>query len=1594
LKYQKIVFKSGPRRIGMAARLILICFALIVPISALAQNYGCLGGETNVGPIYCPDGDSSIPIDDPVDWMTVIYIAGDSDGTPGYFSILVFPNYVADGITQARSATLTMGTNSFFVTEDGIDNTFHFDPTTLNFPASGGTLGVIVMSAVSEESISVNVTSGTNWLSVAAIEWQGAEGDNLLYIAAQPNVSNDGPTQPRSGTIQINNEVYTVSQDGTAPADTSSQPYKGDGCQCSCPDPSVGDPIRLGIGNLFEKVTDYTTAGANALEFTRYYNSLGDSNTHAAALGGDWRSTYDRYLRIGAVITAERPDGQELIFTMNGGTAWTSDSDVDFLLVPLGLPSGSVLTLTNSDDSVETYSQTGVLTSIQQRDGYTQTMQYNGYGQLISVIDSFGRGISFTYEGYRLQSVTTPSGLVLTYGYNSSGAIPGVLDRLASVTYSTAPPTSQTYIYENPNLPFALTGIIDENGNRFATFTYDSSGRATSSQHARGADLTTVSYNDTDGSRTVTNVLGLVTVYKFTTLQGVPKVTEIDRLATASVPAATRTQTYDANGYLARISDWNTNLTIATNDYRGLPLAINQAVGTAQARIITNAFLSNFHLPLQNAGPRELLNFTYDSNGNMLTLTERDTSTGMVPYSTAGQTRTWTYTYDSLGHVLTSTGPRMDVIATTTYTYDATNNLSTITDALGHVTQITNYSGSGLPLTIIDPNNVTATLAYDARDRLLSRMVQAASGNATTAFGYDTVGDITSITLPDGSEFNYQYDAAHRLQSVSNLLGDSVSYTLDAAGNIIQQTTGNAQADIVRSQSAVFDQLSRMLQQIGAYSETTTYGYDSDGNRTSFTDGLTNTTLRAFDALSRLVASIDPLNNTTGYGYDPQDNVVSVTDPRSLVTSYVYDGFRRVIQEASPDKGTTVYILDKAGNRISQTDARGVVTLRTFDSLNRVTSETYPASPGENITYTYDATSGGNKGIGRLTGYTDETGSTTLTYNERGDVISTTRLIGGHSYTTAYGYDLADHVTSITYPSGDIINYTRDSQGRIASVSYLAGGSGAPSSLAANVTYMPFGPVSRLLYGNGLARTQDYDLDYRLDGIQTSASGANVQNLSLGYDAVNDITSITDNLISPNSQTFRYDEDYRLTQALGVYGYLGYTYDPDANRLTSTTGNVTQTYNYSPAANMLQSTVASGVTRNLAYTLNGNLSSDNRGTTSTLVFNYGNRNRYNALYSGAATVATYQHNALGERLVKTAGTTTTHYHYDQRHHLIAETQPGGALIREYVWLDDMPLAQIEGNGAVYYIHPDQLNSPQKMTDATQTIVWGNEQQPFGETVPPSLTSVGYTASKQFQMTINGGPNYNYIVQATTSLTPANWVSLTTNGAPFTFTDTTTSTDGTRFYRVIAMSSSTNTIGVTQNLRFPGQYFDAESGLNYNMMRDYDPTLGRYIQNDPIGGNNGHNVYAYVKSNPMNFTDRQGLNPERSIENYNQLNTDANYYYTKYSEMPDYKGLDPWTFIRADSRYYFYEHNSQEFEFNGQCYSGGEVNYYVVGMALERFGYSQYDWFLAEAWNWEVHNGQFASLGELYWINQGRQMYRQRQMQHEEQALGWPPWDDY
>jgi hypothetical protein len=175
-------------------------------------------------------------------------------------------------------------------------------------------------------------------------------------------------------------------------------------------DSGAGDPITVGTGNLFEKVTDYTTAGQNPLSFTRYYNSMAGATgfvTDAVTLGTNWRSNFDRYIQT-STYYAERPDGQTLHFTTASGGGFAFDSDVDITLTQSGSGSGSTWTLKDHNDTVETYTTNaagiGVLQSIATRNGYTQTLSYTaatdcpGGSLLCSVTDSYGRSLNFTYN--------------------------------------------------------------------------------------------------------------------------------------------------------------------------------------------------------------------------------------------------------------------------------------------------------------------------------------------------------------------------------------------------------------------------------------------------------------------------------------------------------------------------------------------------------------------------------------------------------------------------------------------------------------------------------------------------------------------------------------------------------------------------------------------------------------------------------------------------------------------------------------------------------------------------------------------------------------------------------------------------------------------------------------------------------------------------------------------------------------------------------------------------------------------------------------------------------------------------------------------
>ncbi|MEJ2406908.1 MAG: RHS repeat protein, partial [Candidatus Thiodiazotropha sp.] len=523
---------------------------------------------------------------------------------------------------------------------------------------------------------------------------------------------------------------------------------------------------------------------------------------------------------------------------------------------------------------------------------------------------------------------------------------------------------------------------------------------------------------------------------------------------------------------------------------------------------------------------------------------------GLLVVTTAQATeRTVSYTYNDLGLVTSLDGPRTDVADVTTYDYDSQGNRIRITNALGHTTQITAYDAAGRPLTSVDPNGLVTNMEYDLRGRL----TRLDRGGEVTLLGYDAVGNLTSVTRPDGSAMQMHYDAANRLVGVEDADGNRIQYTLDAMGNRTRVEVQDATGQLVKLQRSVFDELSRLLQSIGASEQLTQYRYDANDNRTGLIDANGNATGYAYDALNRLVSTTDPLGGSVAYGYDAQDHLTSVTDPNGNTTTYVYDGLGNLIEQHSPDTGTTTYTHDEAGNVLSKTDAKGQTTTYQYDALNRLTHTRY--ADGSDVTYDYDTA---ENGIGRLASVSDPNGQTTWRYDPHGRVVTRTQSVPGDSVTTelttAYHYNAVGQLSGMTYPSGLQVDY-RYADGKLNAVSL----NGSP--LLSAISYQAFGPVSGWQWSNGSQSVRGYDLDGRL--IRQTLGSATRQ---LVYDADGNITGITD---PADSQSFGYDPLNRLNTAAANAYHLNWEYDANGNRLSQTTTEATTAYSIESGSNRL-----------------------------------------------------------------------------------------------------------------------------------------------------------------------------------------------------------------------------------------------------------------------------------------------------------------------------------------------------------------------------------------------------------------------------------------
>lgn len=1338
------------------------------------------------------------------------------------------------------------------------------------------------------------------------------EWTSVQYLCPEETgggVANCGTVLP--GTVSLNcGSARRSVLPGSCVITDEAVPERSD--QCSASDnksvnPSVGNPILISTGAKLYSETDYQTVD-QLVSIRRLYRSNPVGRSYSAfapssGLAGGWAFDFAYELQIDRILGSSsspsvylalvNPDGTAYDYKMGSGNV-ISPNTVDVASVYAGtqyrleflgpMPTnigdlddvstewrftdddGTVWTLKTFQSPVTGKFLTAKPIKKLTRGGYAWTFSYGSSGELNSITDDRGRTLNFTWSRYyksSLQSVPSyaeavkridlPDGSYLVYSYDPPAVTAGpslsTLQRLVKAqrfSAANAVIDSHSYHYESTVHPRKLTGVTDNRGIRIATYAYDAEGRAVSTEGANGSNRYTVEYGVYNNglTRRVVNPLGRSSTYRFqrfsTTALNDIRLVSVEGDASANCPDSIESVGYASNGFVASIVDEKGVSRTTTRDARGRPTTIVEAAGTADARTTQIVWHPTFNQPTQMARPGLTIDLTYNALGQIATRTLTDTTTITAPYSTGGRTRTWSYSWSSTGLLQSEDGPLPGNSDTTTYSYNASGQLTSMTDPLGHVTQVTSRDASGAPLTVVDPNGTQTQFAYDLMGRLVTITTNPGSSQSQYALTYDAAGNVTKLTLPRGGWLEVTYDGASRVTAVKNSRNERIDYELNPVGESVRSTTRNPASSITKDQRQAYDELGRLIRLTGANAQNVLFGYDKVGSLVSATDAESESWSYTFDRLRRVLKETDPEAVETAYAYAPSDALSSLEDGRDLTTNRVVDGFGLTIRETSPDRGTLTYWYDQRDLLVKSQDADGVVHNYAYDANGRLLSETFSAASWENITYSYDNTAGGNKGIGRLTGVSDASGSHAYVYDAQGRVTYDTQVIGGQLYVVSYAYDANGDLASVTYPSGHIVNYARDNTGVTTSITAKASASSTAVSLVSNVTYMPFGPLSGMTFGNGLTTTRQFDQNYWLSGLTLGATGANRLNLAFSRDLNGRLTGVTDNLATGRAAAFGYTEAGRIQYGVGPWGVNSYSYDDAGNRVEVRTevGN-TASYEFAltPASNNRITEVRDtnwALKRQLAYRAGGDLSTQTFVGGATFEYLYGAHKRVLGVKKNGADLSAYRYDYTGRRVsaqMLGSAPSLTHYVFAIDGHLLAEYNANtGSMTREYAWFDDMPVAILTGTGTTLtrlYIHTGQIGEPLMMTDASKAAVWSAAFDPWGQPamLPPTATS------------------------------------------PLL-------------------------------MRLPGQWQQSETGLYQNWMRDYDPTLGRYVQGDPIGLLGGTNLYAYANGDPLQLIDPNGENPlVIGVLAGALIGSSGNLAWQLYKHGGDFDCVNPWEVLR-------------------------------------------------------------------------------------------------
>lgn len=844
------------------------------------------------------------------------------------------------------------------------------------------------------------------------------------------------------------------------------------------------------------------------------------------------------------------------------------------------------------------------------------------------------------------------------------------------------------------------------------------------------------------------------------------------------------------------------------------------------------------------------LRFAYDDAGRLVEWADRNDTVYYYRYDEAGRcleqagtdgVMASTFAYTDLSPALRETLVTDSAGRTTRYLINERSQVASITDALGAETRSTwdecnrllsrtdplgrttsfSYDTDGNLVAVTRPDGLQQTVTYTtAGGRPVPTQTRLADGTEWV-FEYDEHGNRTAVTDPLGARTVYGFDQRGHLETVTDALGNVRTLETNAAGLplVITEADGNTTRltrDVLGRVTTITDALgatvtltwtsdSQLASRTLPDGTTETWTYDGEGNPVEHVDAAGRVTRTAFTHFDLPAAVTAPDGSVTRYDYDPELRLRQVTNPQGGTWSYDYDPAGRLIAETDYNGRTLRYDYDRAGQLTRRINGAGEIVAYERDQLGNIATQRV----GEVATVmSYDP-------LGRLLRATGPEVELVLQRDRLGRI--TTETINGRTVTSTYD-ELGRRVARTT-PAGVETAWTYGSAPQPTGVTVNGHHLGIDRDLLGR-------EVRRDLGGAALDQTWDQlgQLTSQTVSIAppAAATGNSLADRLGGLGASAPSPAAGPQVLQQRGYTYAAGGDL-----VGIDDHLtgARRFELDlANRITSVTGpEWTEAYTYDPMGN---------ITRSMAGTADG----ERREYVGTLLTRSG-RTRYRYDAQGRLTGRTTT------RLSKKPETWA--YEWDADDRMTGVRTPDGARWR---YLYDVLGRRV----AKHRLDESGLVAEENLFawDGTALL------EETTATGARSWTHDGLRPIAQLDIANNNDVDEAFYAIITDLVgTPTELV--TPDG------------DLAWHARRTLWGAPANGSGSLTPLRFPGQYADAETGLNYNLLRYYDPTTGRYASQDPLGLEPAPNPNTYV-SNPTAEVDPLGLAPCTPIDGGRQV----------------------------------------------------------------------------------------------------------------------------